>query len=616
MPALTAEPNQKPIGFAEVGSLTGAFLERIRRTPDLVAYREFTGARWHDWTWKDVLQRVECLRAALAAAGLKAGDRIALALPNGTDWVAFDMAALSMGFVVVPLYLDDSPANTAYVLAHAGARLLAIDSVARWQALLPHWADLGDLEHIWIKEAVEGESGGIVRPGLVSLAHVLERAGPPPGWLPADPEALATIIYTSGTTGRPKGAMLTQRALLWNADAAVQLIPPRTDDLFLSCLPLAHAFERTVGYYLPMLGGSTVAYSRSIKLIAKDFVELKPTVFLGVPRLYERAVSVVRSQADANLLSRALLEATARLGWRQFECQQGRGAGLGGLQLSAWRFLDRWLAARVRGAFGGRVRVAVSGGAPLPFDVSRLLLACGVPLIEGYGLTEAGPVVATNSVDDNCPGSVGRPLKGVEVKTLATGELVVRSPSAMTAYWKDPGLTEDTVDREGWLHTGDIAEIKGGRVFIRGRLRELLVLSTGEKVLPAEIEARILRSGLFENALVVGSGRPFLVAVVVVSADGLQRLTGFGSQGPADPNAPQVREAALREISSQLNDAARHEQVRAVLLTQDAWSVANGRLTPTLKVRRTLLEKLYGDEIARLYERPVRAETLAGGKRP
>jgi long-chain acyl-CoA synthetase len=309
-----------------------------------------------------------------------------------------------------------------------------------------------------------------------------------------------------------------------------------------------------------------------------------------------------------------LLEVTGRLGWRQFESQQGGGAGLAGLELCAWRLLDQWIAARVRAAFGGRVRVAVSGGAPLPIDVSRLLLACGVPLIEGYGLTEAGPVVAANSVEDNWPGSVGWPLEGVDVKTLATGELVVRSPSAMTGYWKDPGLTEDIVDREGWLHTGDIAEIEGGRIFIRGRLRELLVLSTGEKVLPAEIEARILRSGLYENALVVGNGRPFLVAVVVVSADGLHRLAGAGAQGPVDPDAPHVREAALREISSQLNDVARHEQVRAVLLTQDRWSAANGRLTPTLKIRRALLEAHYADKIAHLYERTVRTGANMVGK--
>jgi long-chain acyl-CoA synthetase len=532
---------------------------------------------------------------------LKAGDRIAIALPNGTDWVGFDIAALSLGLIVVPLYLQDSAANMAFILTHSAARLLIVDTEVRWRLLLPHWPELLGLEHIWVRDGLGADSGNLSRPGLMSLGDVLNSAAKAPPEQPVAADALATVIYTSGTTGRPKGAMLTHQAVLWNAEATARAIPPIPDDIFLSCLPLAHAFERTVGYYLPMIGGSTVAYARSIEALPEDFRTIRPTVFLGVPRLYERTSAAIKARTRRNPVRRALLDLAAKLGWKEFEARHGRGRQPQGLERVLCPHLDRWVGAAVRAAFGGRLRVTVSGGAPLPLDLARFLIGLGLPLVEGYGLTEAAPVVSTNTIADNLPGSVGRPLEGIELKLADCGELLVRTPAAMTGYWKSDGLIAEALDRDGWLHTGDIAEIEDGRVFIRGRLNELLILSTGEKVAPSYVEVRITRDSLFEHALVVGDGKPFLAAVLALNKEGWRDLSRKLALSANEPNHQAAKHAILRRLEEKLEPLPRHAHVRAVHLTLEPWTVANGLLTATLKTRRRPLEAKYAGEIAELY---------------
>ena len=586
-------------------TLPGLFRERVRRSPEAVAYCEFdrrTGI-WRASTWQQTSGRVVRIQAALAATELKAGDRIAIALPNCIDWVAFDVAALSMGLVVVPLYVYDSAANMAFILTHSGARLLVIDTEASWRTMLPHWPEFLDLEHIWIRDGLGADSSDLSRPGLRSLGDVLALApaAKPLPELPLKAETLATIIYTSGTTGQPKGVMLSHRALLWNAEAAARVIPPLPDDIFLSCLPLAHAFERTVGYYLPMIGGSAVAYARSIEALSDDLRTIRPTVFLAVPRLYEHACTAIRTRADRIPLRRALVELAANFGWKQFEARQGRGDELKGLKRVLWPHLERWVGESVRAAFGGHLRVAVSGGAPLPLDVARFLIGLGLPLLEGYGLTEAAPVVATNTIADNLPGSVGRPLEGIELKLSSNGEFIVRTPAAMTGYWKDDDLTAEALDRNGWLHTGDIAEIRDGRVFIQGRTKELLVLSTGEKVSPTDIEARITQDTLFKQALVVGDGKPFVAAVLVLDKSRWRELARKLALSANEPNLKAVKEAVLKRLEKRLEPLAHHAQVRAVHLTLEPWTVASGLLTPTLKARRGPLQAKYAREIVKLY---------------
>jgi long-chain acyl-CoA synthetase len=418
---------------------------------------------------------------------------------------------------------------------------------------------------------------------------------------PAAPSDLATLIYTSGTTGRPKSVMLSHYALLWNAQAIAALIPPRRDDVFLSILPIAHAFERTVGYYLPMMGGCTVAYSRSAQDLPEDLAAVRPTVLLGVPFLYERMSAAIWTKVAGSVTKRNLLRITASVGWRRFVATQHRASPGLAMRL-LWPILKRYVAMPVLAAFGNRLRVAISGGAPLDQVVARLLIGLGLPLVEGYGLTEAAPVVAANGIDDNLPGSVGRPLDGVEVKLSSKDELLVRSPSIMMGYWKDDAETARALDPTGWLSTGDVAEInEDGRIFMRGRITEVIVLSIGEKINPNVVEAELTRDPLFEQAVVVGNRRPYLAAVIVLNADAWRFFAADKGLEPQRPNHAASKIELLARITSLLVALPRYAQVRAVHLTLEPWTIEAGLLTPTLKVNRDVVVPLFAKEIDDLY---------------
>lgn len=588
------------IAAEQAQTLWGLFRERVRRSPDAAAYRHYDGrqGRWVDYNWLKVGERVERLRAALAAENMKPGDRVAILLPNGIDWVCLDLAAQGSGLIVVGLYPHDTAASNAYILGHSGARLLLLDTEARWKSLGPLRAEFAALERVWICRTSAPLPSD--EPIAGSLEQAVAKAAGPPLPHAAAPDDVATLIYTSGTVGRPKGVMLSHRALLWNAQATAVVIPPRRDDVFLSILPIAHAFERTLGYYLPMMGGCTVAYARSTQDLPDDLVALRPSVMLGVPLLFERMAAAIRARAATSAAKRTLLQATVSIGWRRFLARQQRRSP-GPAPRLIWPLLERMVAKPVLAAFGGRLRVAVSGGAPLEPRVFRMLIGLGVPLVEGYGLTEAAPVVAGNTLDDNFPGSVGRPLQGIEVRLAAQDELQVRTPSVMKGYWQDNARTRQTLDAAGWLSTGDIAELKDGRIFLRGRLSDVIVLSIGEKINPDIVEAGLTADPLFKQALVVGNGRPFPAAVIVLDADAWSLFAAGKGLDPRQPNHPASKLELQARVVSLLADMPRYAQVRAIHLTLEPWTIEAGLLTPTLKVKRDRVAPLFAKKIEELY---------------
>jgi long-chain acyl-CoA synthetase len=589
------------IGSREAGTVWGLFCERQRRSPDRLAYRDWEAAagQWRDHTWRSVGNRVDRFRSALAGLKLNPGDRVGILLPNGIDWISLDLAAHAGGLVVVALYPHDSPGNQAYILGHADVRLLLLDSAARWQTLCPFRPEFSALEAVWICGGVTAEASESA-PVLRSLADVLGDAPPPPP-RPAGPGALATLIYTSGTTGRPKGVMLSHYALLWNAEATAQVVPPRSDDVFLSVLPLAHAFERTLGYYLPMMGGSAVAHARTPQDPRGDLGAVRPTVLLAVPRLFERVFAVIQRSVGSSVVKRGLMRLTALLGWQRVQAaqRQRRPAVLARL---LWPVLDRLVATPVRAAFGGRMRVLVSGGAPLDPEICRFLLGLGLPLVEGYGLTEAAPVVTATRIEASVPGSVGRPLAGIDLTITAEGELLVRTPAVMLGYWKDVAGTQRALKADHWLATGDLAEISDGHMFLRGRVDEMIALSIGEKVNPSALEAEITRDPLFDQAAVLGHRRPFLSALVVLNREEWDRFAEANGDDPAQPNAPTANDRILARIGAILSRHPRHAQVRAVHPTLDPWTIKAGLVTPTLKIKRDAVQRLFTREIEALYE--------------
>jgi len=596
------------IAAVQAQTLWALFRARVRRTPDAAAYRshERRQGGWVDHSWARVAGRVDRFRAALAAEGMQPGDRVAVLLPNGLDWACLDLAAHGSGLVVVGLYPQDTATSNAAMLADCAARLLLADSAARWQSLWPLRASFPLLQRVWLCDAPVPAAAAAEGPAVRRLDDVLAAASAPPAPHAAMPGDVASLVYTSGTGGRPTGVMLSHHALLWNARATAAVIPPRRDDVFLSVLPVAHAFERTIGYYLPMLGGCTVAYARSAADLADDLATVRPTVVLGVPLLFARLAAAVHARAAGNAVSRRLLAMTVAVGWRRFLARQRRRSP-GLVAPLLWPLLDKLVARPARAGFGGRLRVAVSGGAPLDAGIARLLIGLGLPLIEGYGLTEAAPVVAANRLDDNWPGSVGRPLQGVELRLGARDELLVRTPSAMTGYWQDSERTRQTLDPAGWLATGDVAELKDGRLFLRGRLSDIIVLSIGEKVNPDVVEAALTADPLFRQALVVGDRRPFLAAVIVLDADAWNLFAAEKGLDPAQPNHPASKSELQARTRPLLAALPRYAQVRALHLTPAPWTIAAGLLTPTLKPKRERIASLFAEAVDTLYAAPAEA---------
>ena len=484
------------ISPAEAVTLDGLFRGRVKRTPDAVACREFNQrhSNWRDYTWAQLYHQVARWQAALEGDGLKAGDRVAVMLRNSPEWVTFDQAALGLGLVVVPLYTQDRPDNVVYILNDAGCKVLLFGTHEQWQTFSGVRDKLGGLLRILTVESLPGAADD---PRLKSIDQWLPEVGGETRHVPRDAGALATIVYTSGTTGRPKGVMLSHRNILTNAAGCLQIVPVTSDDVLLSFLPLSHTFERTCGYYLTIMCGATTAYARSVQQLGEDLQTIRPTMLISVPRIYERVYAAIKAKLDDGPpLRKKLFQLAVDVGWARFEHAQGRGGWTPGFLL--WPVLKALVASKIMARLGGKLRTAFAGGAALSPDISRVFIGLGLPVIQGYGLTETSPVACANSVHDNLPASVGKPIPGVEVKIGAKGALLIRGPNVMLGYWNNPGATQAMIGADGWLNSGDTARIdEQGHVFITGRLKEIIVMSNGEKVPPVDVEAAIMRDTLF-----------------------------------------------------------------------------------------------------------------------
>jgi long-chain acyl-CoA synthetase len=398
--------------------------------------------------------------------------------------------------------------------------------------------------------------------------------------------------------------MLSHHNILTNAHSSSLVVPLSRDDLLLSFLPLSHTFERTAGYYVPMMCGATVAYARSIQQLQEDLVTVRPTILVSVPRIYERVYSGIRAKlAEGPASARKLFKLAVDIGYSRFEYRQGRSPRR--ISHLLWPLLDNLVAKKVMGKLGGRLRGAMSGGAALPAEAARVFIGLGLPILQGYGMTESSPVVCSNTFDDNVPSSVGRPIPGVEVKLGDSDALLIRGPNVMLGYWNDPDATRAVLSPDGWLNSGDVARIDDGRITITGRLKEIIVMSTGEKVPPADMEAAILRDALFEQVMLIGEGRSYLSALVVLNPGHWEMLAG---QHNLDrdwhhlPRDGKLEEILLERIAEQIRGFPGYARIYRVALASEPWTIENGLLTPTLKLRRQQVLEHYNAEVERLYE--------------
>ena len=602
------------ISVEEARTLDGLLARRVHRSPDRLAYQYFDRAdkAWHSLTWSQVAAQVARWQKALAGEDLRPGDRVGVLLRNCPQWIFWDQAALGLGLVTVPLYTDDRPDNIAYILEEAGVRVLLVQDAGRWKRLVPVLPAEGEGPLARVVLLDEG-------PEARKFARNDDRIRLAGQWLPdqadyqprrdGDPHTLASIVYTSGTTGRPKGVMLSHHNMLSVAHASLTMLDCYEEDKFLSFLPLSHTLERTAGYYLPMMAGASVAFSRSVAQLGDDLMKVRPTAIIAVPRIFERVYGRIRGQLEKQSpLARRLFELAVAVGWARFEHQQGRAPWSPRLLL--WPLLHRLVARKVVARLGGRLRLAVSGGAPLAPEIARVFIGLGIPIVQGYGLTETSPVISVNTLDDNIPESVGLPIRGIEVKIGDNDELLVRGPGVMQGYWNNHKATTEVLEPDGWLHTGDQARIDKGHIFITGRIKDILVLSNGEKIPPADMELAIAMDPLVEQVMVVGEGRPYLTALVVLDRDqwvALADSLGLDPEDPASLEDRRVHAEVLGRIKQALKDFPGYAKIRKVHLTLEPWTIEDGLITPTLKIKRPKVLERFADEIENLYaEGPAR----------
>ena len=589
-----------------LGTLCGLFRARVAATPDQVGYRQFDEARndWVGFTWAEVAAEVARWQAALVKEGLVPGDRVAVMLKNSVEWVIFDQAALALGLVTVPLYLDDRPDSAAYILNNSGARLLLVEGKFQHKKLAEITGTANTLQHI---VSLTPPESGLVNWGtrfVVAADWLAAAAGTPVPAHRVTADLLASIVYTSGTTGRAKGVMLSHENLLWNAFYASQCADFGAHEVFLSFLPLSHTLERTGGYYLPMLVGAEVAYARSIGQLAQDLQVIRPTILISVPRIYERMYGRIHDGLEKKgRIARTVFKLAVRVGWRRFELEQGRAGWHPELLL--WPLLDKLVAGNVSEKLGGRLRLAISGGAALSSEIAHVFIGLGVPIIQGYGLTETSPVVCVNRPESNVPSSIGQPLPGIEVKIGDDGELLTRSRCVMRGYWQNEEATRAMIDREGWLHTGDQATLDPwGHYHITGRIKDIIVLSNGEKVSPTDMESAILLDPLFEQVMIVGEGRPYLAALTVLNEEHWHALAASVHVDAGSPDAvrdPKVMKALTQRVAHHLRHFPGYAQIRRLHPELRPWTVEDGLLTPTLKVKRDQVLDRYRAVVEAMY---------------
>lgn len=561
---------------------------------------------WRDHSWSAVGDSAARLRTGMKQMGIGPGDAVAILSDNSPEWVVADQAALGLGATVVPLYTTSGVDETRHVLNDSGTKLVAVNGremVEKLIALAPSTPAVGGI--IAMHPGAESRPASNGTPAITTLEAA--SAGEPIGIAEGSRDDVATIIYTSGTTGMSKGVMLTQGNILANCEDALAALNLNDRDMTLSFLPVAHSFERTAGYYAVMMAGGTIAYAEGLTQIAANLLEIEPTVVLTVPRLleviYSRVMKMVRSGSPAR---QALFNAALAAGKRAADCRN-RGRAVPphiALQMAIFRKL---VFARIRGLFGSRLRYLISGGAPLPKEIFEFLAAAEVPIAEGYGLTEAAPVVSVNLLGGRTRiGTVGRALPHVEVKTADDGELLVKGPNVMKGYFHLDDDTREAIDADGWLHTGDIAKIDAeGYIAITDRKKEIIVLSGGKNISPAYLETRLATDPYVAQACVIGDRRKHLSALIVPNMENLaDELKQHGLDGKpaaevvASPQVRKLFQQRIREFNKPLSDV---EAISAFRLVAEPFSQERGELTPTLKLRRKIVQEHYRDTIESMY---------------
>jgi len=572
---------------------------------------------------RELFDEVRDFSLGLEALGVGAGDRVAILSDSRPEWMVADLGTLTAAGVSVPVYATLPPSQVGYILAHAGVKVVVVADESQAAKVREERHRLPDLEHVVVMDVEEGGPGDGEQTyaGVVDAGHCRLLAENGLGrkfkerTQAVEPDALATIIYTSGTTGQPKGVMLSHRNFLSNIVDVDHVLDIHDGDTALSFLPMSHVLERAV-IYLYLYKGASIAFAEAIDTLGRDMQRIQPTVMTGVPRAYEKLrARILEAVAGAPRVRQALFAwalgvghaaATARLGG-------GEPGALTSVQL---RLADRLVLSKIRDRTGGRLRFVVSGGAPLSREVAEFLYATGIPVLEGYGLTETSPVLTANPFGRARLGTVGLVLPSVELRIADDGEILARGPNLMLGYYENPEATAGVI-RDGWFHTGDIGKLDDdGYLSITDRKKELIVTAGGKNVAPQPIEALLKRDPIVAEAMLVGDRRRFVAALLVPDFSALAQRLKVGGIEAGEPDGlvarPDVRALFAPVVEEANRELASYEQVKQFALLPGEFSVAGGELTPTLKVKRRVVEERWKSVIEDIYQ-PVHPEDADPG---
>jgi long-chain acyl-CoA synthetase len=574
--------------------------------PDALKYKR--EGRYVDISARQLQQEVESVAYGLLALGVEPGERVTILSENRPGWALADLAILSTGALTVPIYPTLVAEQVQFILLDCGARICVVSTreqlekalSVRGGTRLTHFITLDPLHHddpavLSLKQvSALGEKKRDAAPGL--LRERLDAI---------DPRGTATILYTSGTTGRPKGVMLSHENILSNVRTALQPFALAPTDVALSFLPLSHIFERTAGYYAMLYAGATIAYAESIEAVAQNMVEVRPTIVMSVPRLYEKMYArVMEAALSGSALKKRLFLWAKDVGERVVD-RRLSGAPVGRALGAQHALASRLVFSKLRARTGGRVRFFFSGGAPLSGKIARFFWAADLPIYEGYGLTETAPVIACNMPQATRHGSVGKPIPGVEVRIAEDGEILVKGPNVMLGYFQIPEETANAM-QDGWFKTGDVGYFdKDGFLIITDRKKDLIKTSGGKYIAPQPIENRLKLSKFVAQAVVIGNRRKYAAVLLVPNFENLRKHADksgipFNDNSGllANPDVRRLYEGVVDEVNAGLSH---FETMKRFTLLPTDFSIESGELTPTLKVKRRVVETKYADQIDALY---------------
>jgi long-chain acyl-CoA synthetase len=592
-------------------SLGELFFAQARARGDRLALRHKVRGVWTEVSWSEYARTVRRLAAALVGAGLRRGERVAVLGQNRPEWLYCHLAAMAAGGATCGIYPTSSPDQVEYVLRHSEARFLFLEDEEHLEKALPVLATTAvERTLVWDREGLWGFDDS-----RIEFLDDFAREGDADGRLEeriasVEPDQTAMVIYTSGTTGPPKGALLTHRSILFMAEALQRANPIRPDDEGVSYLPFAHVYENLVSVFLPLTAGSVVSFVESPETLFANLREVSPTVLAGVPRVWEKLRSVVELRmADSTALKRKAFEWALGVGRRYSRAVQ-LSAPLPLSLVAAHRLASLTVLGPLKRRLGlDRLRLALCGAAPASPEMFAWYHALGVPLLEGYGQTESTGVISVNRAGRVRVGTVGEPLESVEVRIGEDGEILARGPLVFTGYLKEPGLTAETVDAEGWLHTGDLGRLEDGYLSVVDRKKDILITAGGKNVTPANIENALKWSPYIQDAVVVGDGRKYLAALILIDEETVvkyaqdNRIQHSTFEDLArSRDVVRLIQAEVDRVNGALSQA---ETVKRFALLPRRFYEEDGDVTPTKKVKRRALERRYADLVESLYaERP------------